>query len=54
MGDVPTAILAAAHEHQANVIVVGSHERSWFSRLLNGSVANTLVREADMPVLVVR
>jgi len=53
-GDVATAILNAAHQHQVDVIVVGSHERSWFSRLLSGSVANTLVREADVPVLVVR
>ena len=53
-GDVATAVLNAAHEHHADVIVVGSHERSWFSRLLTGSVATTLVREADVPVLVVR
>jgi nucleotide-binding universal stress UspA family protein len=53
-GDVASAILQAAHKHEADVIVVGSHERSWFSRLLSGSVATTLVREADIPVLVVR
>ena len=53
-GDVATAILSAAHEHHVDVIVVGSHDRSWFSRLLSGSVATTLVREADVPVLVVR
>jgi len=54
IGDVATAVLHAAHEHHVDVIVVGSHERSWFSRLFAGSVATTLVREADVPVLVVR
>lgn len=53
-GDVATAILAAAHHHEVDVIVVGSHERRWFARLLTGSIATTLVREADIPVLVVR
>ena len=53
-GDVPSAILSAAHAHDVDVIVVGSHERSWFSRLISGSVASALVRDADIPVLVAR
>jgi nucleotide-binding universal stress UspA family protein len=54
VGDPATAIIAAAHHHQADVIVVGSHDRSWFSRLLVPSTSGAVVREADIPVLIAR
>ncbi len=54
VGDPSEAILHAAHEQGADVIVVGSHERGWFSRLLSGSVSQDLVRRSDIPVLVVK
>ena len=54
VGDPANAIITAAHHHQADVIVVGSHDRSWFSRLLTPSVAGAVVREADIPVLIAR
>jgi nucleotide-binding universal stress UspA family protein len=52
-GDPVEAILGAAEQHGADVIVVGSHERSWLSRLFDRSVADGIVRSADRPVLVV-
>jgi nucleotide-binding universal stress UspA family protein len=54
VGDPATAIITAAHHHQADVIVIGSHDRSWFSKLFVPSVAGAVVREADIPVLVAR
>ena len=54
VGDPATAIIEAAHHHQADVIVVGSHDRSWFSRLLVPSTSGAVVREADIPVLIAR
>jgi nucleotide-binding universal stress UspA family protein len=54
VGDPATAIINAAHHHKADVIVVGSHERSWFSSLFAPSVAGAVVREADVPVLIAR
>lgn len=54
VGDPASAIIAAAHHHQADVIVIGSHDRSWFSRLLVPSTAGTVVRDADIPVLIAR
>jgi nucleotide-binding universal stress UspA family protein len=54
VGDPATAIITAAHHHQADVIVVGSHDRSWFSKLFAPSVAGAVVREADIPVLIAR
>ena len=53
-GDPATAIITAAHHHQADVIVVGSHDRSWFSKLLSPSVTGAVVKEADIPVLIAR
>lgn len=54
VGDPAFAIIAAAHHHQADVIVIGSHERSWFSRLFVPSVAGAVLRDADIPVLIAR
>ena len=54
IGDTSEAILNAAREHGADVIVVGSHERGWFSRLLSGSVSQDVIRRSDIPVLVVK
>jgi nucleotide-binding universal stress UspA family protein len=54
IGDPATAIIDAAHAHAVDVIVVGSHSHSWFSRLFTGSVSNDVIREADIPVLVMK
>ncbi len=54
VGDPAQAILEAAHHHQADVIVIGSHDRSWLTRLFVPSVTGSVMRDADIPVLVVR
>jgi nucleotide-binding universal stress UspA family protein len=51
-GDIAETILETASQHAADVIVVGSHERGWFSRLLTPSVADAVVKRADLPVLI--
>ncbi|MFW6152843.1 MAG: universal stress protein [Halobacteriota archaeon] len=48
------AILAEADEHDVDHIVIGSHGRSGTERLLLGSVAETVLRRATVPVTVVR
>ncbi len=53
IGDPATAILHAAHARQIDVIVVGSHRHHWFDGLFNGSVSRDLIRESDIPVLIV-
>jgi nucleotide-binding universal stress UspA family protein len=53
-GDPAAAIIAAAHHHQADVIVIGSHERSWLARLFIPSVAGNVLKDADIPVLIAR
>jgi nucleotide-binding universal stress UspA family protein len=47
-------ILRAAAEHPTDLVVVGSHGRSGVARLLLGSVAERVAREAPCSVLVTR
>ncbi len=47
-------ILAAAREWEADVIVIGTHGRSGVSRLMLGSTAESVVRHAPCPVLVIK
>jgi hypothetical protein len=47
-------ILQVAIDLQADVVLVGTHGRSGVKRLLLGSVAETVVRKASCPVIVVR
>jgi nucleotide-binding universal stress UspA family protein len=47
-------ILAAAREWEADAIVIGTHGRSGMSRLVLGSTAESVVRQAPCPVLVIK
>jgi nucleotide-binding universal stress UspA family protein len=53
-GPPAPAILAAAREWGADLIVIGTHGRSGLGRLALGSVAEGVLREAPCPVLTVR
>lgn len=48
------AIVQYAAESEADLIIVGSHGRSGFQRLMLGSVAEGVIRNAVVPVMVVR
>jgi nucleotide-binding universal stress UspA family protein len=48
------AILNAAEQAKAGLIVMGTHGRSNFRRFLLGSVAEKILHETDRPVLTVR
>jgi nucleotide-binding universal stress UspA family protein len=52
-GHVARRILEEADATRADVIVVGSHGRSGFERLVLGSVTSRLLHTAKVPVLVV-
>jgi nucleotide-binding universal stress UspA family protein len=47
------ALLAAAKDHHADLIVAGTQSKSGVERLLLGSTAEQLVRDAECPVLTV-
>ena len=53
VGDPAGSIIEVAVNHAADVIVVGTHERGWLTRLLTSSVADDVRRESPIPVLVV-
>jgi len=54
VGKPAREIVDDAEEHDIDVIVVGSHGRSLVARTLLGSVAETVVCRAPVPVTVVR
>jgi nucleotide-binding universal stress UspA family protein len=53
-GPAAVEILAAASEHKADLIVMGTHGRHGLERALIGSVAERVVRLSPVPVLVAR
>ena len=52
-GDTADGIISCATEFKADLIVIGTHSRSGFDRLLMGSIAEHVVRHSEVPVLVV-
>jgi nucleotide-binding universal stress UspA family protein len=50
----PEAIVRAATEVKADLIVMGTHGRTGLSRALMGSVAASVLARADCPVMVVK
>ena len=53
-GQVPRTIVEYADEHDVDGIVIGSHGRTGATRILLGSVAEKVMRQAPCPVTVVR
>jgi universal stress protein A len=53
-GHIAEAILAVAAESRADMIVMGTHGRTGLARMTMGSIAEDIIRHADVPVLTVR
>lgn len=51
---IASVIVAEAQRWPADLIVIGTHGHSGFNRLLFGSVAEGVVRTAQIPVLLIR
>jgi len=51
---IASVIVSEAQRWPADLIVIGTHGRSGFNRLLFGSVAEGVVRTAQIPVLLIR
>jgi nucleotide-binding universal stress UspA family protein len=54
VGGAATFIQEVAEERQVGLIIIASHGRGWLGRLVLGSVAQRILQEVDMPVLLVR
>jgi len=52
-GAASAVILEVAREFDADLIAMASHGRTGFRRFLMGSVAEQVLRDAEVPVLVV-
>ena len=53
-GEAPHEIIAAAREIGADMIAMTTHGRTGLKRLLFGSVAEAVLRMADIPVFMLR
>lgn len=53
-GGIAAALVRESQDWEADILVVGSHGRRGFRRLLMGSVADSVIRLATTPVLLVR
>lgn len=53
-GVAPEEILKTARKEKSDLIVMGTHGRTGFSKLILGSVASRVVSGAGCPVLTVR
>ncbi len=53
LDDVPSLLLNAAKAIEADLIVMGTHGRRGFQRLILGSVAERCVRQSSLPVLLI-
>ncbi|MEK6595240.1 MAG: universal stress protein [Pseudomonadota bacterium] len=51
---IANVIIAEAKNSLADLIIIGTHGRSGFSRLLLGSIAEGVVRTAHIPILLIR
>ena len=53
-GRVSKALLDHAYAEQSDAILMSSHGREGFERLVKGSIAETVIRESSIPVVVLR
>lgn len=54
LGSVSRSIVEYTEEHDVDHVVIGSHGRTGASRILLGSVAETVARRSPVPVTIVR
>jgi nucleotide-binding universal stress UspA family protein len=52
-GDSGQAIINAAKEYEADVIVMGSHSRRGLEKILMGSVAEKVLRNSTLPLFII-
>lgn len=53
-GPIIEAILNAAHTLAADLIIMGTHGRQGMTRMMLGSVAEEVIRRAEIPVMTIR
>lgn len=51
--DVASGIIEAAHDVEADFIIMGTHGRKGWDKILMGSVAEKVLHHSDVPVFIV-
>ena len=51
---IASVIVTEAENNLADLVIIGTHGRSGFSRMLMGSIAEGVVRTAHIPILLIR
>jgi universal stress protein A len=54
IGDPATTLLQMCADYDADMLIVGTHGRTGLDRILDGSIAEAVVRRAHCPVIVAR
>lgn len=52
-GDFADIIINRAENYKADLIVVGSHKKGWFEKMLVGNVAGHVFQESNIPLLII-
>ena len=52
-GDFAPAILTAAKELKADMIIMGSHSRNWLENIVMGSVTEKVLHGTTIPLLII-
>jgi len=54
MSDVSSVVIQAAKKWRANLLVMGTHSYGGMNRFLLGSIADDIIRNTDIPILLIR
>jgi nucleotide-binding universal stress UspA family protein len=52
-GDFASAILQAAKDVQADIIIMGTHSKKWLEKIVMGSVAESVLRQTTVPLFII-
>ena len=52
-GDFADAILEAAKDLHADIIVMGSHSRKWLEKIMMGSVTEKVLHHTSVPLFII-
>lgn len=52
-GDFAEAILKAAEETGADIVVIGSHSRRWLEEIVMGSVTEKVLKHTSVPLFII-
>lgn len=52
-GDTAESIMESAKKMKADIIVIGTHSRKWLENIIMGSVAEKVLKQANLPLFII-